>query len=87
MPVKKRSKSVLKRIRQTRRRYLRNRKRKLKLRAAIKKVRSSRTKADALKALKTAQSIIDKSVQDRIIHKNTGARFLTRLNRLVQKLK
>ncbi len=87
MPVKKRSKSVLKRIRQAGRRRLVNKKKKIKLRAAMKKVRTSKTKAEGLKALRTAQSIIDRSVQDRIVHKKTAGRFLSRLSRLVQKLK
>ena len=87
MPIKKRSKSILKKIRQTKHRYLRNRRKRIRLKAAIKKVRGAKTKAEALTALRSAQSIIDKSVQDRIIHKNTAGRYLSRLSQHIKRLK
>lgn len=79
MPIKKRSRSNIKRIRQNRRRYVENLNKKKKLKAALKDIRKSKTKADGLKKFSKVQSIIDKSVQDGIIKKNTAARMKSRL--------
>ncbi|MCX7994626.1 MAG: 30S ribosomal protein S20 [candidate division WOR-3 bacterium] len=84
MPGKKRSKSVLKNIRKSRRRYLENLKKKKNLKAAIKKIRKASTKDEALKLFPEVQSIIDKSVQDGIIKKNTAARYKARLAKFIE---
>lgn len=88
MPIKKRSKSVLKKIRQSRRRYYANLAKKKKLKEAIKDIRKAKTKADGLKKYPQVQALIDKSVQDNIIKKNTAARMKSRLlayiNRIVK---
>ena len=74
-----RSKSVLKRIRQNRKRYLENRSKKRRLRTIMKKVLSATSKEEAEKLLTLAQSTIDKSIQDKIIHKNTASRYKRKL--------
>jgi|UniRef100_A0A7C6EID9 small subunit ribosomal protein S20 len=84
MPIKKRSKSVLKNIRKSRRRYLENLKKKKRLKAAIKKIRKAKSKEEALKVFPEVQSIIDKSVQDGIIKKNTAARYKERLAKFIK---
>ncbi|RKX71553.1 30S ribosomal protein S20 [candidate division WOR-3 bacterium] len=73
------SKSVLKRIRQNRKRYLENRSKKRRLRTMMKKLLTTDKREEAQKLLPMVQSIIDKSVQDRIIHKNTAARYKRKL--------
>jgi|UniRef100_A0A7V3VUZ0 small subunit ribosomal protein S20 len=84
MPTKKRSRSVLKNIRKARRRYLENLKKKKRLKAAIKKIRKAKSKEEALKLFPEVQSIIDKSVQDGIIKKNTAARYKHRLAKFIK---
>jgi ribosomal protein S20 len=79
MPIKKRSISVLKNIRQNRRRYVANLTKKKALKAAVKDIKRSKTKAEGLKKYPKVQAIIDKSVQDGIIKKNTAARMKSRL--------
>ncbi len=79
MPIKKKSRSNIKRIRQNRRRYVANLGKKKKLKAALKDIKKSKTKAEGLKKFSKVQSIIDKSVQDGIIKKNTAARMKSRL--------
>ncbi len=84
MPIKKRSKSVLKNIRKSKRRYLQNLKKKKKLKEAIKKIRKAKSKEEAIKLFPGVQSIIDKSVQDGIIKKNTAARYKERLAKFIR---
>ncbi|MEO0094551.1 MAG: 30S ribosomal protein S20 [candidate division WOR-3 bacterium] len=84
MPIKKRSKSVLKNIRKSRRRYLENLKKKKNLKEAIKKIKKVASKEEALKIFPEIQSIIDKSVQDGIIKKNTAARYKARLAKFIK---
>jgi len=86
MPIKKRSISVLKNIRQTRRRYVANLGKKKVLKAAVKDIKKSKTKAEGLKKYSKVQSIIDKSVQDGIIKKNTAARIKSRLLVIIGKI-
>uniref|UniRef100_A0A7C4XG13 Small ribosomal subunit protein bS20 n=1 Tax=candidate division WOR-3 bacterium TaxID=2052148 RepID=A0A7C4XG13_UNCW3 len=83
MPIKKRSRSVLKNIRKSRRRYLANLEKKRKLKSAIKSIRKAKSKEAALKIYPEVQAIIDKSVQDGIIKKNTAARYKSRLMRFI----
>ncbi len=84
MPIKKRSKSVLKNIRKSRRRYLQNLKKRKTLKEAVKKIRKAKSKEQAIKLFPEVQSIIDKSVQDGIIKKNTAARYKARLAKFIR---
>jgi len=84
MPVKKRSRTVLKNIRKTRRRYLKNLKKKRELKSAIKKIKKAKSKQEALKIYPEVQTVIDKSVQDGIIKKNTAARYKSRLAKFIK---
>lgn len=77
--AKKKSLSVLKRIRQNRKRYLRNKARKEKLKNAIKEFKKIANKEEALKLFPKVQSIIDKAVKVGIIHKNKAARIKSKL--------
>ena len=83
----KRSISVLKNIRQTDKRRIVNRNKKKKLKDALKKVKKIKTKKSALKAYSGVQRLIDKSVQDGIIKKNTAARQKTQLMKYINTLK
>lgn len=71
----KKSRSVLKNIRKTARRRKANIIKKRRLKNAMKKIKKMESKRQALKIYPDAQSIIDKSVQDGIIKKNTAARY------------
>jgi len=84
--AKKRSLSVLKRIRQNRRRYLRNKARKERLKNAIKELKKITNKEEALKLFPRVQSIIDKAVKVGIIHKNKAARIKSKLAEYIASL-
>ena len=86
MPVKKRSKSVLKNARQSERRRVRNRSRKAKLKAALKQIKAAKSKTEALELLPKVQAIVDKSVRRGIVHRNTAARMKSSMTRLASKL-
>ncbi|MDH4211261.1 MAG: 30S ribosomal protein S20 [candidate division WOR-3 bacterium] len=83
----KRSISVLKNIRKSTKRRVVNRNKKKKLKEALKKIRKVSTKKSAMKAYPGVQAIIDKSVQDRIITKNTAARHKAQLMKHISTLK
>jgi small subunit ribosomal protein S20 len=83
----KRSISVLKNIRQTDKLRIVNRNKKRKLKDALKKVKKIKTKKSALKAYPSVQKLIDKSVQDGIIKKNTAARQKAQLMKYINTLK
>jgi len=53
------------------------------MKKAIKAVRNAQTKEEALKAFVTAQSVIDRSVKYRIIHRNTASRLKSRLMKAI----
>lgn len=84
--AKKKSRSVLKRIRQNRKRYLRNKARKEKLKSAIKELKKITNKDEALKLFPRVQSIIDKAVKVGIIHKNKAARIKSKLAKYIASL-
>lgn len=92
MPSKtapKRNKSALKRARQSAKRALRNRAVKSMLKTLTKRVESAvgeKNIENAKSALNKAISAIDKAVKKGIIHKNTGARRVSRLRRLVNSI-
>lgn len=89
MPAKaapKKSKSVIKRDRQTKKRTLKNRSVKSILRTLSKKVNLEvvNKNADGAKnALNKAIAAIDKAAVKGIIHKNTASRKISQLTRLV----
>jgi small subunit ribosomal protein S20 len=84
MAIKKRSKSVLKNIRQSRRRHARNLVKKHKLKTAIKKLKKAKTKTLAQKLYPEVQSAIDKAIQDGLLKKNTAARMKSRLTNFIK---
>jgi small subunit ribosomal protein S20 len=82
-------KSAKKRARQAVKHQTHNMALRSKLRTAIKKVRAAiETKAPevARKALQSAVPVIDGMVNKKIIHKNTAARYKSRLNKAIKKL-
>ena len=56
------------------------------MRTAIKKVRSAEDKETATVALNGALSVVDRTVRKGRIHRNTGARYKSRLARMVNSL-
>lgn len=83
----KRSISVLKNIRKSTKLRIVNRKKKKRLKDALKRIKKITTKKSALKAYPEVQTIIDKSVQDGIIKKNTAARHKAHLMKYISTLK
>ncbi|MEZ5424391.1 MAG: 30S ribosomal protein S20 [Pyrinomonadaceae bacterium] len=77
-------KSAEKRVRQTTKRNAINRSNRSKLRTSIKKLRAAvaaNDKAGAAELLTPTVSLIDKAVNKGIIHKNTAARYKSRLTK------
>jgi small subunit ribosomal protein S20 len=75
--------SSLKRARQTVTRTAVNRANKSKLRSALRAMRESITSGDAKAATvqyRATVSVLDKSVQKGVLHKNTASRYKGRLN-------
>ncbi len=89
MPAKSapnKSKSAMKRVRQNKKRTLRNKSTKNMIKTLFKNIDAAVTgkKIDDAKAvLITATSVIDKAAQNGILHKNTAARRVSRLTKLV----
>lgn len=82
-------KSAEKRVRQNARRNEINRSNRSKLRTQIKKLRTSlaaHNKPESTELLNPTVSLIDKAVNKGIIHKNTAARYKSRLTRHVAEL-
>lgn len=82
-------KSAKKRIRQTEKRNAVNRSNRSELRTQIKKLRSALShsdKAGSTELLNPTVSIIDKAVNKGLIHKNTAARYKSRLTKHVSSL-
>jgi small subunit ribosomal protein S20 len=85
----KKSKSVLKRVRQTKKLTMRNRMVKSSLKTLTKKVETdvaSRNLESAKESLKKVARAIDKARTKGIIHRNTAARKISRLVKLVKSL-
>ncbi len=79
-------KSALKRARQNEIRRMRNKATKTRVKSATKDVRQAADAAkldDAVGVLNSAKSAIDKAAKKGVIHKNTAARKVSRLSRLV----
>jgi small subunit ribosomal protein S20 len=82
-------KSALKRVRQTEKRNEQNRSNRSKLRTQIKKLRSAVSSSDknsSNELLLPTVSVIDKAVNKGLIHKNTAARYKSRLTKHVAKI-
>ncbi|WP_263418367.1 30S ribosomal protein S20 [Terriglobus albidus] len=74
--------SSLKRARQTERKTAVNRANKSKLRGSLRELRESLATGDATAAaeqFKATVSVLDKSVQKGVLHKNTASRYKSRL--------
>ena len=81
-----RIKSAVKNIRKSRRRNAINRSRRSRLRSQIRSLRALVAKKDreaARRTLTSTLSTIDRSVSKGIIHRNTAARYKSRLTRQV----
>lgn len=93
MPAKaapKKSQSAIKRTRQTETRTLRNKSVKSMIKTLSKKVEkevADKSAEGAEAALKKTISAIDKAARKGILHKNTAARTVSRLSRLVNSLR
>ena len=77
-----RTKSALKRMRQSRKRHALNRMHLTRLRHEIKKLRQAMEAKDVARAqqlLRPTISLIDKSIQKGVIHQNTADRYKSRL--------
>lgn len=75
--------SALKRARQTERRTVQNRANKSRFRTALRRFRTalqSNDSAQAKSAFGETVSLIDKAVKNGVIHKNTAARYKSRLS-------
>jgi small subunit ribosomal protein S20 len=82
-------KSAEKRMRQNETRRMRNRHVKTGIKTMIKRVREAvqaKDKAEAQAALAQVTPLVDKAVNKGVIHWRTGARKISRLNRLVNTL-
>ena len=82
--------SALKRARQTTKRTETNRSNTSRLRTALRKLRQTLASGDAKQAKAAfgdAVSMIDKAVKNGVIHKNTGARYKSRLSARVAAVK
>ena len=82
--------SAEKRVRQTARRTAVNKNRKSQIRTAVRKVEeaiAAGDKAAAVAALKLAEPALMRGVSKGVIHKNTGARKVSRLSARLKTLK
>ena len=92
MPAKSapnKSKSALKRVRQTEKITLRNKSTKSVIKTLTKKIEAevaNKNQEGAEAALKDAISAIDKAAKKGVIHRNTGSRRVSRLTKLVKSL-
>lgn len=83
------TRSAAKRVRKTERRTAANKNRKSQLRSAVRKVEEALASGDkkaAAAALKAAEPQIMRGVTKGVIHKNTGARKVSRLAARVKRL-
>ena len=81
--------SSLKRARQTVVRTAQNRSNRSKLRGTLRSLREAITKGDHQEAMthfRETASVLDKSVQKGVLHKNTASRYKSRLNARVKAL-
>ncbi len=82
--------SALKRARQTEKRTAINRANKSRMRSALRKLRASLTSGNpeqVREQYRITVSVLDKSVQKGVIHKNTASRYKSRLAARVASIK
>jgi small subunit ribosomal protein S20 len=82
--------SALKRARQTARRTRRNRGNTSQLRSALRELREALTKGDktgAEQVFRKTVSALDRAIQKGVLHENTAARYKSRLNARLNRLK
>ena len=79
-------KSAKKRLRNNFKAQARNRAITSRMRTAIKRVRTAENKETAEAALGTAISVIDSTVRKGRLHRNTAARYKSRLSRFARSL-
>jgi small subunit ribosomal protein S20 len=79
-------KSAIKRIRQNQARRLRNRYYARTMRNAIRKLRSSNDKNEAMEFFPKVVSLIDRNVKRNLVHKNKAANLKSKLNRKINTL-
>jgi small subunit ribosomal protein S20 len=82
--------SALKRARQTETRTVRNRSNSSRLRSELRGLREALAKADKTSAqhiFRKTVSALDKAIQKGVLHKNTAARYKSRLNARLNALK
>jgi small subunit ribosomal protein S20 len=82
-------KSALKRARQNTIRRMRNKTQRTRVKTVVKAVRQAvaESKADTAQQLNTAKSVIAKAAKKGVIHRNTAARKISRMAKLVNSLK
>jgi len=88
--IKKKKKSVLKRIRQTASRSEVNRANRTRVRSAIKRFRSALGSGDAAAAAKLLPetlSALDRSIRLGVLHQNTASRYKSRLTLALNRLR
>ena len=81
--------SAIKRAKQSEKRRIRNRARKTRMKNVIKDLEqaiASNSPENAMQSLKVAVSVIDKTAQKGVIHKNKAARKISRLTHRVNGL-
>ena len=78
--------SSKKRMRQAEKAKLRNKSTRSSLRTSIKKMLVTNSKAEAEALINRTQSIIDKTAQKGVIHRNAAARYKSRIRRHVAAL-
>ncbi len=81
-----RHKSVEKRVRTSKKSHIVNHANKSRVKTAIRRVVEATTPEGAQSALRTAVSVLDKSVKTGLIHKNKASNQKSRLNILVNKI-
>ena len=79
-------KSSLKRIRQEQKRRLHNRYYAKAMRAAVRKLRATTDKAEAVNMYPSVQKMLDKLAKVNIIHKNKASNLKSKLQHYIQKL-
>lgn len=78
------TRSAKKRMRQSLAARERNRQQRSALRTALKQARLAASPADATKAFKHAEVLLDRAARKGLIHRNTAARHKSRLSKLTQ---
>jgi small subunit ribosomal protein S20 len=82
-----RHKSAVKRARQNIRRAVRNKAALTRMKSLIRKVRTSKTKDDAAKVLRTTVKYLDEIASKGVIHKNKASNQKSKLTKLVNAIK